>query len=58
MSVASRIADRSCARAIGFTHVFRRPGFEWDVGLHYIYDRVFLGGNRYDPLALRVFASS
>lgn len=20
----------------GFTHVFRRPGFEWDVGLHYI----------------------
>lgn len=22
----------------GFTHVFRRPGFEWDVGLHYIGD--------------------
>ncbi len=20
----------------GFTHVFRRPGFEWDVGLHYV----------------------
>ena len=20
----------------GFTHTFRRPGFEWDVGLHYI----------------------
>jgi phytoene dehydrogenase-like protein len=20
----------------GFTHVFKRPGFEWDVGLHYI----------------------
>jgi all-trans-retinol 13,14-reductase len=20
----------------GFTHVFRRPGFDWDVGLHYI----------------------
>ena len=20
----------------GFTHVFRRPGYEWDVGLHYI----------------------
>jgi all-trans-retinol 13,14-reductase len=20
----------------GFTHVFRRPGFEWDVGVHYI----------------------
>lgn len=22
----------------GFTHVFRRPGYEWDVGLHYIGD--------------------
>ena len=22
----------------GFTHVFKRPGFEWDVGLHYIGD--------------------
>jgi all-trans-retinol 13,14-reductase len=20
----------------GLTHVFRRPGFEWDVGLHYV----------------------
>src|SRR4030095_401080 len=20
----------------GFTHAFRRPGFEWDVGLHYV----------------------
>ncbi|MBI4484554.1 MAG: NAD(P)-binding protein, partial [Acidobacteria bacterium] len=20
----------------GFTHVFHRPGFEWDVGVHYI----------------------
>ena len=20
----------------GFTHTFRRPGFEWDVGVHYI----------------------
>ena len=20
----------------GFTHVFRRPGYEWDVGLHYV----------------------
>jgi all-trans-retinol 13,14-reductase len=20
----------------GFTHVFRRPGYEWDVGVHYI----------------------
>src|SRR5437870_5042685 len=20
----------------GFTHVFHRPGFEWDVGLHYV----------------------
>lgn len=24
------------ATAGGFTHVFHRPGFEWDVGLHYI----------------------
>ena len=23
-------------RAGGFTHVFHRPGFEWDVGVHYI----------------------
>lgn len=22
----------------GFTHVFKRPGFEWDVGVHYIGD--------------------
>ncbi|HEY2774846.1 MAG TPA: NAD(P)/FAD-dependent oxidoreductase [Candidatus Binatia bacterium] len=22
----------------GFTHVFRRPGYEWDVGVHYIGD--------------------
>ncbi len=22
----------------GFTHVFRRPGFDWDVGVHYIGD--------------------
>lgn len=22
----------------GFTHAFHRPGFEWDVGLHYIGD--------------------
>ena len=20
----------------GFTHVFRRPGYEWDVGVHYV----------------------
>src|SRR3990172_10448388 len=20
----------------GFTHVFKRPGYEWDVGLHYV----------------------
>ncbi|HEX3940496.1 MAG TPA: NAD(P)/FAD-dependent oxidoreductase, partial [Acidobacteriaceae bacterium] len=62
----------------GFTHTFRRPGFRWDVGLHYIgqvgeersavrrafdsvtggavawqpmpevYDRVFIGGRRFD----------
>jgi all-trans-retinol 13,14-reductase len=23
-------------KAGGFTHAFRRPGFEWDVGLHYV----------------------
>src|SRR5690606_6391285 len=22
----------------GFTHVFQRPGYEWDVGLHYVGD--------------------
>jgi all-trans-retinol 13,14-reductase len=22
----------------GFTHVFRRPGYEWDVGVHYVGD--------------------
>ncbi len=27
----------------GFTHVFRRPGYEWDVGVHYIGD-VHQGG--------------
>lgn len=62
----------------GFTHTFKRPGYEWDVGVHYlgelgdprrsmrrmfdgisaapiewadlgeVYDRVFLGGRRYD----------
>lgn len=61
----------------GFTHVFRRPGYEWDVGVHYlgnlrpgsmlravfdvigdgaiewadmgeVYDRVVIGGDRYD----------
>ncbi|MGD8825882.1 MAG: NAD(P)/FAD-dependent oxidoreductase [Myxococcales bacterium] len=25
-------------RAGGFTHTFRRPGYEWDVGVHYIGD--------------------
>ena len=20
----------------GYTHVFRRPGYEWDVGVHYV----------------------
>ena len=24
----------------GFTHVFRRPGYEWDVGVHYVGDVV------------------
>ncbi len=28
----------------GYTHVFRRPGFEWDVGVHYV-------GNVIDPRA-------
>jgi len=67
----------------GFTHVFHRPGFEWDVGVHYIgdvhrpksalrrlfdylscgrlawapmddvYDRVIIGGRRYDFVAGR-----
>ena len=22
----------------GFTHVFHRPGYEWDVGVHYVGD--------------------
>lgn len=33
----------------GFTHVFRRPGYEWDVGLHYLGD---LGA---DTLTRRLF---
>jgi len=35
----------------GFTHAFRRPGFEWDVGLHYV-------GELRDPASAvsRVFA--
>lgn len=67
----------------GFTQVFKRPGYEWDTGLHYVgemsgpesplfslfesvtggevrwarmpecYDRVFLGGRRYDLVAGR-----
>jgi len=28
----------------GFTHVFHRPGFEWDVGLHYIGQVTGAGG--------------
>ncbi len=29
------VLERHCA-AGGFTHVFKRKGFEWDVGIHYI----------------------
>jgi all-trans-retinol 13,14-reductase len=29
----------------GFTHAFRRPGFEWDVGLHYV-GQVHLRGSQ------------
>ena len=32
----------------GFTHVFRRPGFEWDVGVHYI------GGVQREDASLRL----
>ena len=47
----------------GFTHTFRRPGFEWDVGLHYIgqmqdkhlsvrraFDHVTGGAVRWNPM--------
>ncbi len=47
----------------GFTHVFRRPGYEWDVGVHYVggvtrpgsevlaaFDHVTEGRLRWNPL--------
>ena len=47
----------------GFTHTFHRPGYEWDVGLHYIgqvqderspvwraFDHITAGGVRWQPL--------
>jgi all-trans-retinol 13,14-reductase len=47
----------------GFTHTFRRPGYEWDVGLHYIgqmqdesspvrraFDHVTAGGVRWNAM--------
>lgn len=40
----SKLADKRVLvleqhyRAGGFTHTFRRPGYEWDVGVHYVGD--------------------
>ncbi len=47
----------------GFTHTFRRPGYEWDVGLHYVgqmqnedsserraFDYLTNGGVRWQPM--------
>jgi all-trans-retinol 13,14-reductase len=45
LSVAALLARQAHKRVLvlerhstpgGFTHTFRRPGFEWDVGVHYI----------------------
>lgn len=45
LTVASLLARHAGRRVLilerhytpgGFTHVFRRPGYEWDVGVHYI----------------------
>ena len=47
LSVAATIAKLADKRVLvlerhytagGFTHTFRRPGYEWDVGVHYIGD--------------------
>jgi len=47
MSVAASLAKLAGKRVLvlerhytagGFTHTFRRPGYEWDVGIHYIGD--------------------
>jgi all-trans-retinol 13,14-reductase len=52
MTTAALLAKRAAMRvavlerhyvAGGYTHTFRRPGYEWDVGLHYI------GGEVGDP---------
>jgi all-trans-retinol 13,14-reductase len=37
----------------GFTHTFRRPGYEWDVGVHYIGD-VRIRSSRFRPETLRL----
>ncbi len=45
LAVAAHLARRAQKRVLvleqhyvagGFTHVFHRPGFEWDVGVHYV----------------------
>ncbi|MGD0472257.1 MAG: NAD(P)/FAD-dependent oxidoreductase [Candidatus Velthaea sp.] len=45
LSVAALLAKHAAQRVLvlerhytagGFTHVFARPGFEWDVGVHYV----------------------
>ncbi len=45
LTVAAILAKRAGKRVLvlerhytagGFTHVFKRPGYEWDVGLHYV----------------------
>jgi all-trans-retinol 13,14-reductase len=47
LSVAATMAKLAAKRVLvlerhytagGFTHTFRRPGYEWDVGVHYIGD--------------------
>ena len=30
------VLERHATKAGGFTHIFKRKGFEWDVGLHYV----------------------
>ena len=45
LTAAVLLAEQACKRVLvlerhyragGFTHTFNRPGYEWDVGLHYI----------------------
>ena len=54
-SVLSKYGKRCCVlekhyTAGGFTHVFRRRGYEWDVGVHYIGDV-----NRPTTLLFKIF---